>query len=35
MFMIAGKRGIVGRGAVFVLIGAAIPAAYVVLSGGP
>jgi hypothetical protein len=35
MFMIAGKRGMLGRGAVFVLIGAAIPAAYVVLSGGP
>ncbi len=35
MFMIAGKKGIVGRGAVFVLIGAAIPTLYVVLSGGP
>ncbi len=35
MFMIPGKRGLLGRGAVFVLVGAAIPAAYVVLSGGP
>jgi hypothetical protein len=35
LFMIAGKKGLLGRGAVFVLLGAAIPAAYVVLSGGP
>lgn len=35
MFMIAGKKGILGRGAVFVAIGAAVPAIYVVLSGGP
>jgi hypothetical protein len=35
MFMIAGKRGLLGRGAFFVLLGAAIPTAYVVLSGGP
>ncbi len=35
MFMIAGKKGLVGRGAVFVLLGAAVPTLYVVLSGGP
>lgn len=35
MFMIAGKKGMLGRGAVFVLLGAAVPALYVVLSGGP
>ncbi len=35
MFMIAGKKGLLGRGAVFVLLGAAIPTLYVVLSGGP
>ena len=35
MFMIAGKKGLLGRGAVFVLIGVAIPTLYVVLSGGP
>jgi hypothetical protein len=35
LFMIAGKKGLFGRGAVFVLIGVVLPAAYVVLSGGP
>jgi hypothetical protein len=35
LFMIAGKKGLLGRGAVFVLLGAAIPTLYVVLSGGP
>lgn len=35
MFMIAGKKGLLGRGAVFVLIGIAVPVAYVALSGGP
>jgi hypothetical protein len=35
MFMLPGKRGLLGRGAFFVILGAAIPAAYVVLSGGP
>jgi hypothetical protein len=35
IFMLPGKKGIVGRGAFFVLLGAAIPTAYVVLSGGP
>lgn len=35
IFMLPGKKGLVGRGAFFVLAGAAIPALYVVLSGGP
>ena len=35
IFMIAGKRGIMGRGAILVSLGIAIPIAYVVLSGGP
>ena len=35
MFMIKGPKGLVGRGAVLVLLGIAIPTAYVVLSGGP
>ena len=33
--MIPGKKGLKGRGAVIALIGAAVPVAYVVLSGGP
>ena len=35
IFMLPGKNGIRGRGAVLVLIGAAVPVLYVVLSGGP
>lgn len=35
MFMIPGKKGIRGRGAVFVGLGIAVPVVYVVLSGGP
>lgn len=35
MFMIPGKKGLIGRGAVLVAIGAAIPIAYVVLAKGP
>ncbi len=35
MFMIKGPKGIVGRGAVLVAAGAAIPILYVTLSGGP
>lgn len=35
MFMLPGRRGIAGRGAVFVIIGIAIPMLYVGLSGGP
>jgi hypothetical protein len=34
MFMIAGKKGIVGRGAFFVAIGVAIPILYVTLARG-
>lgn len=33
MFMIKGKRGLWGRGAVLVLIGASVPAVYVLMSG--
>lgn len=35
MFMLPGKKGLVGRGWILVLIGAAVPTAYVILSGGP
>ena len=35
IFMIPGKKGFVGRGAVLVGIGIAIPVLYVTLSGGP
>jgi len=35
IFMLPGKRGILGRGALFVLLGAAVPILYVTLSGGP
>lgn len=35
LFMIPGRKGLVGRGAVLVGIGIAIPVAYVQLSGGP
>jgi uncharacterized protein len=35
LFMIKGRKGLVGRGMVFVLIGVAVPIAYVTLSGGP
>lgn len=35
VFMLPGRRGLRGRGAVLVLAGAAVPIAYVVLSGGP
>jgi hypothetical protein len=33
MFMIAGRKGLLGRGAVFVTLGALVPIVYVVLSG--
>jgi hypothetical protein len=33
--MIPGKKGLVGRGALLALLGAAVPIGYVVLSGGP
>ena len=35
MFMIAGKKGLIGRGAVLVAVGVAVPVLYVTLSGGP
>lgn len=35
LFMIPGRKGILGRGAIIAVLGAAIPALYVVLSGGP
>jgi len=35
LFMIPGKKGLLGRGAIVALLGAAVPIAYVVLSGGP
>jgi uncharacterized protein len=35
MFMIPGRKGLLGRGAVLVALGAAVPIAYVALSGGP
>ena len=35
LFMIPGKKGLLGRGAVIALVGAAVPILYVVLSGGP
>lgn len=35
MFMIKGRKGLIGRGALLVLVGMAVPIAYVTLSGGP
>ena len=35
IFLNAGRKGVLGRGGVLVLLGAAIPIAYVTLSGGP
>jgi hypothetical protein len=35
IFMLKGRLGIRGRGAVFILVGAAVPVLYVTLSGGP
>lgn len=35
MFMIPGRRGLLGRGAILVALGAAVPILYVTLSGGP
>jgi hypothetical protein len=35
LFMIKGRKGLLGRGAIFVLIGISLPVAYVTLSGGP
>jgi len=35
MFMLPGRKGLIGRGGIFVVLGAAIPILYVTLSGGP
>jgi uncharacterized protein len=35
MFMLPGRKGLIGRGGVLVLLGIAVPVAYVQLSGGP
>lgn len=35
MFMLPGRKGLLGRGGIFVVLGVAIPVAYVTLSGGP
>ena len=35
LFMIPGRKGLLGRGAIIAALGAAIPIGYVVLSGGP
>lgn len=35
LFMIPGRKGLLGRGAVLAALGAAVPIGYVVLSGGP
>jgi hypothetical protein len=35
LFMIPGRKGLLGRGAVVAVLGAAVPILYVVLSGGP
>ena len=35
MFMLPGRKGFLGRGAILVAIGVAIPVVYVQLSGGP
>jgi uncharacterized protein len=35
LFMLPGRKGLIGRGAIFALLGAAVPALYVIFSGGP
>jgi uncharacterized protein len=35
LFMIPGRKGLLGRGAVIAILGAAVPIGYVVFSGGP
>jgi hypothetical protein len=35
LFMLPGRKGLLGRGAILALLGAAVPIVYVVLSGGP
>ena len=35
LFMLPGRKGLVGRGGIFVALGVAVPVLYVTLSGGP
>ena len=35
LFMLPGRKGLLGRGGLIALAGAAVPIVYVVLSGGP
>ncbi|HEY3664378.1 MAG TPA: hypothetical protein VGL19_00200, partial [Polyangiaceae bacterium] len=35
LFMIPGRKGLLGRGGIIAIAGAAVPVLYVVLSGGP
>jgi uncharacterized protein len=35
MFMLPGRKGLIGRGGIFVLLGIAVPVIYVTWSGGP
>lgn len=35
LFMIPGRKGLIGRGAIIAILGAAVPIAYVTWSGGP
>jgi uncharacterized protein len=35
LFMIPGRKGLLGRGAIIALLGAAVPVGYVLFSGGP
>ncbi|MEZ4375282.1 MAG: hypothetical protein R3B07_31005 [Polyangiaceae bacterium] len=35
LFMIPGRKGLIGRGAVIAILGALVPVLYVTLSGGP
>jgi hypothetical protein len=35
MFMLPGRKGLLGRGGILIALGGAVPIAYVVLSGGP
>lgn len=35
LFMLPGRKGLLGRGAIFVVLGVAVPVLYVTLSGGP
>ena len=35
LFMIKGKKGVIGRGAIYVIAGIAVPVGYLFYSGGP